>query len=110
MVLCNEVTGGEPQELGLVQMAVLVVFNILNCCTGLGEPGITDTASQLVVLAAVPFGIHQKSYTLLKAHVGVGGRILDLPFQLRSHGTESHGFQGFNGRTVLHLEPPPFRK
>ena len=91
-------------------MAVFIVFNVFNCRTGLGEPGIPDAADQLVVLTAVPFGIHQQSQTFLKAHVGITGRILDLPFQFRCHGTKAHRFQGFNGRTVLHLELPPFRK
>lgn len=33
VVLCNEVAGGESQELGFVQTAVLVAFDILNSRT-----------------------------------------------------------------------------
>lgn len=51
MSLGNEVAVGKPQDLRLVQMPILVVFNIFNYCIGFCEPGLTDTADQFVVLA-----------------------------------------------------------
>lgn len=103
-------TGGKTENLSLVQMPVLVVFNIFNYCAGSCKPCFPDAAEQFVILPAVPFRIYQKGQPFLKAHLAVCGGVSHLPFQFRGHGAESHGFQGFNRRIVPHLEPPPFRK
>lgn len=55
--LVDEVAGRKPQDLCLIQMAVLVVLNIFDYRIGFGKAALPDTSNQLIVLAAIPLRI-----------------------------------------------------
>jgi hypothetical protein len=104
--LVNVLAGGETQDLRLIQMSVFVVLDFLNGGIRRGKTCTADAPNQSVLLAAVPFRINQKSETLLKDELGVGG-FRNLPFKFLGHCAHPHGFQQIHSRLVSHEKHLP---
>ena len=92
----------QAEQLLLVQPAVRDVLNALHTGGGDIQPGVADTPVELVVLAAVPFGIHHESEALLKAKLGIGLGLLELLLKGGGHRAELHGAELFNRRSIKH--------
>ncbi len=71
MAVFDILTGGQPENLGFVELPVIVVFNPFNGGTGLSKTGIPDKAQQFIGLPTVPLRIHQKPQPVFKAKLAV---------------------------------------
>ena len=94
--------GCQPEQLLLVQTTVRDVLNALHTGGGDIQPGVADASVKLVVLAAVPFGIHHESEALFEAELGIGLGLLELLLKGGGHRTELHGAELFNRRSIKH--------
>ncbi len=94
--------GGQPKQLLLVQPAVRDILNALHAGRGNVQPSVADAPAELVVLAAIPFGVHHEAEALLKAELGIGLGLLELLLKGGGHRAELHGAELFNRRSIKH--------